>query len=175
MGVLDTYRVEDRQNRSTDAPLQSGTAELERYHPHDLSSHNELVRDRALNAPSPPEQPLSPPLSSEEQRQVGNIVKSIKGLRGNLDEQFKDLDKPLSDNVRKEGEQLRLDVEQSLALVCHDKLERLLPAVNKELEASGLKIAEVPANKEIAIGRLMSQTGEYHSWDVVSQVECLSS
>lgn len=175
MGVLDTYRVEDRQNHLPDAPLPYGTSKLEGYGSHDLSSHNELVRDRALNAPSTPEQPLSPPLSSEEQRQVGNIVKSIKGLASNLDEQFRDLDKPLSENVRQEGEQLRLDVEQSLAFVCHDKLERLLPALNKELEASGLKIAEVPANKEIALGRLIPQTGEYHCWDVVSQVECLSS
>jgi len=129
-------------------------------------------RNAALNAPRGDEQPISPPLTATEQKQVGDMAEHAKALSNYLHMLIKKpINEDLTDEEKKGGEQARLDVDQDFGCMTNDQLKRFLPAINKQLEP-GFRIAEVPQLNQIALGRLDSSTGRYESFATVDRSEC---
>jgi hypothetical protein len=129
-------------------------------------------RNAALNAARGAEQPISPPLTANEQKQAGEMAEHTKTLHNSIDMLVKKpINVDLTDEEKKGVDQARLDVEQDFGCMTNDQLKRFLPAINKQLEP-GFRVAEVPQLNAITLGRLDPSTGQYESFASVDRSEC---
>jgi hypothetical protein len=113
-------------------------------------------RFNAMNAPQLPEQPLE----KGERDLADNIIKNAQGWNDALL-------KPHGPGER----QFELDLAQEVSCLSWENLAKILPYVNKALEPSGLRIANIPGEKgdEIWLGRRDSRDEKYHIADMIGR------
>jgi hypothetical protein len=124
---------------------------------------------KALKAPQPPERDLS----LTEKNQVGEIVKRTQEYRDAdlMDKPPGSVDQAIR-NIH-QFDQATLDLGQSISQLNCQELQKLLPSINKQLEPLGLRMASVPDNDEVVIGKLNPKSGEYEPWNFIgSPVKC---
>jgi hypothetical protein len=142
--------VDNRPNTKTDRRDRLLSPREERNH---------QARERALNAPRE-DVPTSPPLSKTEEKDVAEIVKNFKTYR-EKDEAEQVAGGADFAKAFEEALEAHAALTDSLNCKSRDQLKRLLPAVNKLLEAEGFRMADVPGLNEVRIGRFDQKQRRY--------------